>query len=94
MNYNQNHKIAQITPKTLVIGIDIAKHHHVARAQDYRGIELGTTCFFDNTQEGFKTFIDWINQIKESCEMEPKSLKLPDPSISLRTNDYSTNWRK
>lgn len=32
MNYNQNHKIAQITPKTLVIGIDIAKH----RAQDYR----------------------------------------------------------
>lgn len=41
--YNQNHKIAQITPKTLVIGIDIAKHHHVARAQDYRGIELGST---------------------------------------------------
>ncbi|RVT62567.1 hypothetical protein [Niallia taxi] len=36
MNYNQNHKIAQITPKTLVIGIDdIAKHHHVARAQDW-----------------------------------------------------------
>ena len=44
MNYNQNHKIAQITPKTLVIGIDIAKHHHVARAQDYRGMELGSTC--------------------------------------------------
>ena len=38
MNYNQNHKIAQITSKTLVIGIDIAEHHHVARAQDYRGI--------------------------------------------------------
>ncbi len=70
MNYNQNHKIAQITPKTLVIGIDIAKHHHVARAQDYRGMELGSTCFFDNTQEGFRTFINWINQIKESCEME------------------------
>ncbi|MEC2074489.1 transposase [Metabacillus fastidiosus] len=31
--------MAQITPKTLVIGIDIAKHHHVARAQDYRGME-------------------------------------------------------
>lgn len=45
MNYNQNHKIAQITSKTLIIGIDIAKHHHVARAQDYRGIELGSTCF-------------------------------------------------
>ncbi len=68
MNHNQNHKIAQITPKTL--GICIAKHHHVARAQDYRGMELGFTCFFDNTQEGFRTFSDWINQIKESCEME------------------------
>lgn len=52
MNYNQNHKIAQITPKTLVIGIDIAKHYQVARAQDSRGMELGSTCFFDNTQEG------------------------------------------
>jgi len=54
MNYNQNHKIAQITPKTLVIGIDIAKHLHVARAQDYRGIELGTTFFFDNTQKDLR----------------------------------------
>ncbi|WP_412759268.1 IS110 family transposase [Niallia taxi] len=64
MNYNQNHKIAQITPKTLVIGIDIAKHHHVARAQDYRGKEIGSTCFFDNTQEGFKTLL--IGLIKKS----------------------------
>ncbi|PAD65953.1 IS110 family transposase [Bacillus sp. 7586-K] len=70
MNYNQNHKIAQITPKTLIIGIDIAKHHHVARAQDYRGIELGSTCFFDNTQEGFSYFIEWINQLKETNKME------------------------
>ena len=70
MNYNQNHKIAQITPKTLVIGIDIAKHHHVARAKDYRGIKLGSTCFFDNTHEGFRNFINWINQIKETYEME------------------------
>ncbi|WP_257535849.1 IS110 family transposase [Mesobacillus foraminis] len=70
MNYNQNHKIAQITSNTLIIGIDIAKHHHVARAQDYRGMELGSTCFFDNTQEGFRAFINWIHQIKESYEME------------------------
>ena len=62
MNYNQNHKITQITPKTLIIGVDIAKHNHVARAQDYRGMELGKTCFFENTKEGFNTFINWINQ--------------------------------
>ncbi len=26
MNYNQNHKTAQIIPETLIIGLDIAKH--------------------------------------------------------------------
>ncbi|EGL82042.1 hypothetical protein CathTA2_2405 [Caldalkalibacillus thermarum TA2.A1] len=30
MNYNQNQKLMQITPQTLIIGIDIAKHKHVA----------------------------------------------------------------
>ncbi|WOD65210.1 IS110 family transposase (plasmid) [Niallia taxi] len=53
-----------------MIGIGIAKHHHVARAQDYREIELGSTCLFNNNHEGFRTFINWINQIKESCGME------------------------
>jgi hypothetical protein len=41
MNYNQNKKIAQITPYTLIIGVDIAKFKHVARAQDFRGMEFG-----------------------------------------------------
>ncbi len=35
MNYNQNHKISQITSETLIVGVDIAKHNHVARAQDF-----------------------------------------------------------
>ncbi|CAH0313347.1 hypothetical protein SRABI133_05031 [Peribacillus simplex] len=26
MNYNQNHKITQITSETLIVGVDIAKH--------------------------------------------------------------------
>ncbi|MFH0070493.1 hypothetical protein [Peribacillus sp. NPDC056705] len=30
MNYNQNHKISQITSETLIVGVDIAKHNHVA----------------------------------------------------------------
>ena len=48
MNYNQNHKISQITSETLIVEVDIAKHNHVARAQDFRGLELGKTCFFEN----------------------------------------------
>ena len=36
MNYTQNQKIMQVKNSTLVVGIDIAKEIHVARAQDYR----------------------------------------------------------
>ncbi|TYS71620.1 IS110 family transposase, partial [Sutcliffiella horikoshii] len=50
MNYNQNEKIAQITSETLIIGVDIAKFKHVARAQDFRGLEFGAPCHFENTK--------------------------------------------
>lgn len=60
MNYTQNNKITQITPSTLIIGIDIAKDKHVARAQDHRGIEFGKRLFFDNRIEGFELLLDWV----------------------------------
>ncbi len=69
MNYNQNKKIAQITPETLIIGVDIAKFKHVARAQDFRGIEFGSPCYFENTKEGFTHFLDWIYQLKQKQDM-------------------------
>jgi hypothetical protein len=28
MNYNQNHKIAQITSETLIVGVDIMSREH------------------------------------------------------------------
>ncbi len=41
MNYNtQNEKIAVITEKTLVVGIDIGREMHYARVFDYRGYEF------------------------------------------------------
>lgn len=33
MKYKQNQKILQLTEETLIIGIDIDKHKHVAREQ-------------------------------------------------------------
>nr|WP_052343628.1 hypothetical protein [Bacillus massiliigorillae] len=54
MNYNQNKKIAQITSETLIVGVDIAKFKHVARAQDFRGLEFESPCYFENTKEGFQ----------------------------------------
>ncbi|MCP1308712.1 IS110 family transposase [Paenibacillus tyrfis] len=50
MNYNQNNKIAQITPQKLVIGVDIAKYKHVARAQDFRGLEFGKAFRWDSVE--------------------------------------------
>ncbi|OIK17172.1 IS110 family transposase [Bacillus sp. MUM 116] len=68
MNYNQNKKIAQITSQTLIIGVDIAKFKHVARAQDFRGMEFGSPCYFENTKDGFCHFLKWISEIKkEQC---------------------------
>ncbi|MED1472830.1 IS110 family transposase, partial [Bacillus salipaludis] len=70
MNYNQNKKIAQITSQTLIIGVDIAKFKHVARAQDFRGMEFGSPCYFENTKEGFYHFLKWISEIKKEQSMD------------------------
>ncbi|AUJ23544.1 IS110 family transposase [Virgibacillus dokdonensis] len=65
MNYNQNHKISQVTPSTLVVGIDIAKDKHVARAQDDRGYEFGKRLIFENRIEGFELLINWISKLQK-----------------------------
>ncbi|APB37177.1 IS110 family transposase [Heyndrickxia coagulans] len=62
MNYTQNHKISQITASTLIIGIDVAKDKHVARAQDDRGIEFGKRLIFENRFHGFQTLLDWMER--------------------------------
>lgn len=62
MHYTQNQKISQITPSTLIVGIDIAKDKHVARAQDDRGIEFGKRLVFDNRIHGFQLLLDWMHR--------------------------------
>jgi transposase len=59
MNYTQNHKLSQITISTLIVGIDVAKDKHVARAQDDRGFEFGKRLVFENRIHGFETLLDW-----------------------------------
>ncbi|WWD81705.1 hypothetical protein FTX54_007900 [Alkalicoccus halolimnae] len=41
MQDQQNQRIARISSSHLIIGVDIAQHHHVARAVNYRGIAFG-----------------------------------------------------
>lgn len=65
MNYNQNQKLAQITPSTLIVGIDIAKDKHVARFQDDRGMEFGKRMFFDNRIHGFELLLERVTRIQK-----------------------------
>lgn len=37
MNYTQNSKIAQVTERTLVVGVDIGSETNFARAFNWRG---------------------------------------------------------
>lgn len=67
MKYNtQNTKIAAITEKTLIIGIDVGSETHFARAFDWRGYELSKSPLeLGNTEEGFETFRVWISELKK-----------------------------
>ncbi len=72
MNYTQNQKISQITPSTLIIGIDIAKDKHVARAQDDRGLDFGKRLVFENRIFGFEALVKWAEQHQEKHKKESR----------------------
>jgi len=65
MKSTQNEKILQIKNETLVIGIDIGKEIHYARAFDNRGIELAKLLRFSNTAQGYESLDEWMRQIME-----------------------------
>lgn len=56
MNFKQNQKINQVTERTLVIGIDIAKRTHYACFVDDRGRVLQKSFSVSQTRDGFELF--------------------------------------
>ena len=76
MNCNiQNEKIAAISEKTLVVGIDIGSEIHYARAFDWRNYEYSKKPLaFSNNEEGFNLFMDWI---KDLAEQHGKNVIIP-----------------
>lgn len=68
MKYMQNRKLEQITESTLIVGADIAKKVHVARAQDFRGMEYGSRLMFENSHAGFHRLIRWIRTLQTEHE--------------------------
>lgn len=60
----QNKKIASITEKTLIVGIDVGSEIHYARAFDWRNYEFSKEPLaFSNTEEGFMMFKTWMDEI-------------------------------
>ena len=70
MNYNKTEKLNQITEKILIVGIDVSKNFHVARAQDFRGVEFGKAITFDNNYIGFSDLGSWIGTLMFENEKE------------------------
>jgi len=68
MKRNQNEKISQIKNETLVVGIDIGKETHYARAFDYRGIELAKLLRFSNTAQGYEALDSWMKNTMQQQE--------------------------
>lgn len=96
MNYKQNNRLNQLTDETLIVGIDIAKEFHVARAQDIRGIEFGKSIKFNNSLSGYLEFESWINEIKEVEKkkqviigMEPTGHYWLNIARYLKAHDYT-----
>lgn len=72
MNYNtQNAKIASITEKTLIVGIDVGSETHYARAFDWRNYEYSKKPFaFNNDEAGFAAFKAWMEDMAEKYGKE------------------------
>ena len=71
MDYTQNAKIAQVTEKTLVIGVDVGSTIHYARAFNWRGQELSKKAFhFSNDLDGYHAFATWLNGYRQSMDAE------------------------
>lgn len=56
-------KLEAITFKTLIVGVDIAKHNQWARFVDCRGIEHNKALKFENNRNGFNAILARIYQI-------------------------------
>ena len=63
MKFTQNERILQIKNETLVVGIDIGKESHYARAFDHRGIEKAKLLRFSNTAQGYEALDEWMQSI-------------------------------
>lgn len=68
MKNTQNEKILQMKNNTLIVGIDVGKETHYARAIDVRGVELAKLLRFSNSAQGYESLDNWMNEIMNRTE--------------------------
>jgi len=88
MKKGMNAKIEEITSRTLIVGVDIAKKVHWARFVDYRGIETGKAVSFTSDKSGFEKI---ITQIKNICKS--KILKEPYNHVIIGMEPTGHYWK-
>jgi transposase len=88
MKNRTNQRLEEITPSTLIVGIDVAKEEHWARFVDYRGIEIGKAVSIPNSQEGCDAIVARINEI---CNM--KVLQQPYDQVLIGMEPTGHYWK-
>ena len=69
MKNSKNDKIQLITPKNLIVGVDIAKRVQWAQFTDYIGLEVSKYLKFNNDLTSFKKIIQKIKEIKRNKDL-------------------------
>ena len=94
MKYNtQNKKIASITEKTLIIGIDVGSQTHYARAFDWRNYEYSRKPFaFSNDESGFLASVHQIRQQSMKSMQDLISWQLKNWQYTYPTECQATDF--
>ena len=88
MKNRTNQRIEEVTPDTLIVGIDVAKETQWARFVDYRGVEHGKTVSFKNNRKGYEHIVNKIHEI-----IKLKTLRYPIDSIIIGMEPTGHYWK-
>ena len=88
MKNRTNQRIEEITPGTLIVGIDVAKETQWARFVDYRGTEHGNAVSFKNNRKGYESILIRIDEI-----IKLKTLRYPIDKITIGMEPTGHYWK-
>jgi transposase len=82
-----NQRLEEISPTTLIVGVDISKEVHWARFVDYRGMEVGKAASFRSDRKGFEDVETKIRGIID------KALRHPFDRVMIGMEPTGHYWK-